>query len=264
MSGEKNPKIIIACPECEKKTSLTYLAEYVIDDKNESDVYALKNTEDMIAPKMTKIEYDIFKNMFKDNETRAFYSSICSVEKHKVGGMFSKPCFLSDKFWKVFTYYFIDHEEKTAGFTFRIIEEMEPVTTFSDYGKIKFVSKRLQLTEAEQWIEKGIELRQLENYVGALDCYNEALKIQPNNAGALSSKGVVFRRLGKFDESLECYNKALEIDSEDYKIWFNKGMVLSELGKFKEAISCYDKALELNPNEELIIEAKNDAINLEG
>jgi tetratricopeptide (TPR) repeat protein len=49
-------------------------------------------------------------------------------------------------------------------------------------------------------------------------------------------------------EAIESFDKAIEIDPNDASTWCNKGTALSNLGKNQEAIESFDKASELNPN----------------
>ncbi len=45
--------------------------------------------------------------------------------------------------------------------------------------------------------------------------YESALKIRPNDAGALVGMGVAFVRLGMYEKAMECYDKALQARPND-------------------------------------------------
>ena len=56
-------------------------------------------------------------------------------------------------------------------------------------------------------------------------------------------------RLKKYEEAIECYEKALEIDPNDGNAWFFKGLALENFEKYDEAIACYERALEIDPKD---------------
>jgi tetratricopeptide (TPR) repeat protein len=67
------------------------------------------------------------------------------------------------------------------------------------------------------------------------------------DADAYINKGLSLYYLGNNDEAIECYDKALEINPQNADAYYKKGLSLYYLGNNDEAIECYDKALEINP-----------------
>jgi tetratricopeptide (TPR) repeat protein len=66
--------------------------------------------------------------------------------------------------------------------------------------------------------------------------------------------------LGKHDEAIEYYDKALKINPENELALTYTGLSLTILGKHDEAIEYYDKALKINPENELALDNKNQAL----
>jgi tetratricopeptide (TPR) repeat protein len=62
------------------------------------------------------------------------------------------------------------------------------------------------------------------------------------------TKGVALKNLGKHNEAIECYDKAIKIDPNYALAWNNKDLALYNLGKYNESIECYDKAIKIDPN----------------
>jgi len=95
------------------------------------------------------------------------------------------------------------------------------------------VQKKLQ-----KLLEQAYELCEDGNYVRALEYYDMALDIEPDNLNAMVDNGVTLQNLGRFNEALQMYEKALSIEAENLDALINKGSVLHILKKYSEAISC--------------------------
>ena len=55
----------------------------------------------------------------------------------------------------------------------------------------------------------------------------------------MNNKGLALNNLGKYEEAIEWYDKALKIDPNDVNALNNKGKALYNLGKYQEAIEWY-------------------------
>ena len=237
----------IQCPNCKNSINMTHLKQIEMDTQNYFEDIALKNPDDLICPKMTNNMYKIIikqtNSKFKKQQINCL---IVKFGKHKVGGIFSNFCQTSESILKIYLYYFIDHEKKLGGYTFRIIENMQE---FEENGEIKYFSDSL-MKKAEEAIKKASELRILEKYDESIPYYDDALKMLPNTEKLFvySSKGVALRNLKKYDDAIMCYDKALKINPNDHEILFNKGVVFHELKKYTDAIMCYDKSIQHKPD----------------
>jgi tetratricopeptide (TPR) repeat protein len=92
-------------------------------------------------------------------------------------------------------------------------------------------------------VNKGIALGNLGNDTGALQYFDKALAIQPNNFTALYNKGLALDNLGNYTGALQYFDKDLAIQPNNVKALYNKGLALGYLGNHTEAIKYYDKAL---------------------
>ncbi len=111
------------------------------------------------------------------------------------------------------------------------------------------------------WRNKGGALYSLGKYDAAIECYDKAIEIDPNDADVWNNKGLALNSLGKYDEAITSYDKAIEIDPNDADVWNNKGLALNSLGKYDEAITSYDKAIEIDPNDADVWNNKGLALN---
>ena len=96
----------------------------------------------------------------------------------------------------------------------------------------------------QKLLEQAYEICEDGNYVMALEYYDIALDIEPDNLNAIIDNGVTLQNLEHFNEALQMYEKALSIDAENLDVLINKGSVLHTLKKYSEAISCYDVVLD--------------------
>ncbi|MGH9879005.1 MAG: tetratricopeptide repeat protein, partial [Nitrososphaerales archaeon] len=65
---------------------------------------------------------------------------------------------------------------------------------------------------AEDCVERGYKEANLGKHDEAIKCFDKAIAIDPNHAGAWAGRGNVFVNLGKHDEAIKCFDKAIAID----------------------------------------------------
>lgn len=88
-------------------------------------------------------------------------------------------------------------------------------------------------------------------YAAALDCFDKALAIKPDDVGAWRMKGTACYFLGRYEEALGAEQSGLEIDPNDPGLWNNYGLSLGKLERYMEAHGAYSKALALDPGNAL-------------
>ncbi|HXT83995.1 MAG TPA: tetratricopeptide repeat protein [Verrucomicrobiae bacterium] len=113
----------------------------------------------------------------------------------------------------------------------------------------EFILKKIKNIPIDENKQKEIVIPINDNNNEAIECYNKALEINPQNADAYNNKGLSLYYIGNNNEAIECYNKALEINPQNADAFFNKAQALSTLEKYSEAIEYYNKALEINSND---------------
>jgi len=115
-----------------------------------------------------------------------------------------------------------------------------------------FFSSMPQIVEAktaDDWVAEGIELGQEGKYAEAIKAYDEALKINPQDAKAWNKKGKTLSDLGRNDDAIKALDEALKINLQYAEAWYNKGTALYNLGRDDEGFKAYDEALKINPQD---------------
>ena len=82
----------------------------------------------------------------------------------------------------------------------------------------------------------------------ALDCYYQALQMNPSDASVLYDIGNGFAKFGKWDEAIANYRHALEITPGQADILDNLGFALAAKKQYAEAITNFEAALKINPD----------------
>ncbi len=65
---------------------------------------------------------------------------------------------------------------------------------------------------------------------------DKSLKIIPEDDIALFLKGKAYYHLDRFDEALDCFNNSIKINSENADSWYCKGNIFIERDDPKSAI----------------------------
>ena len=125
-----------------------------------------------------------------------------------------------------------------------------------------YCSPTVQAKTAYEWVNEGYTYAVAGKYQDALDAYNKALSIDPDDANTWIGKGSVLYNLARYQESLDAYNKALSIDPNNADVWYRKGTALYMLGRRQESLDAYDKALSIDPNHAMALYEKKTLFHL--
>lgn len=94
--------------------------------------------------------------------------------------------------------------------------------------------------------ERGYQRLQNGDLKGALEDYNEVVRLEPNDAENYLNRGLVKEKMRDLPGALADYSHALKLDDKDPKAWSCRGNVVSKLGNWKEAVEDYSAAIILD------------------
>lgn len=101
------------------------------------------------------------------------------------------------------------------------------------------------LPSSSLWVDRGGAHMEVARYQDALEAYEKAIELDPNNADAWSGKGNALGDLRRYQESLDAYEKAIELDPNNVGTWCGKGWMLDCLGRRKEATAVAQKVIDI-------------------
>jgi tetratricopeptide (TPR) repeat protein len=96
-------------------------------------------------------------------------------------------------------------------------------------------------------MNRGNAYRAQHDPVKALRDYDEALKLNPRNAGAYVNRAITLGQTDRFDEALKDYAEALRLNPKQWQAYYNRSADFSEQGQLEEALADLNKVTELNP-----------------
>ncbi len=95
--------------------------------------------------------------------------------------------------------------------------------------------------------KKGINLMADEKLEDAIEIFEQALRIDPDNVETLMKIGYARFHLDEHADALKVYDKILEIDVTNPEAWNLKGLVHYEQKNYTKALDAAQKAIESDP-----------------
>lgn len=103
--------------------------------------------------------------------------------------------------------------------------------------------------ESDEFALRAGEIKSKEgNLEGALDDFNRALKLRPQQANIYHKRGEVYRKMGRMDEAITDFDKAIALNPEQSDFWISRGSAYSDLQQHTNAIEDLRHAVDLDPN----------------
>ncbi|CAF1325635.1 unnamed protein product [Adineta steineri] len=101
--------------------------------------------------------------------------------------------------------------------------------------------------QADKFKNQGNEFVKQEKYKEALEAYNSAIQIDPNNAIYYCNRAAAHNKLNNNEQALNDCFRSIEIDSNYSKAYGRLGVIYLSLDKVHEALDAYRKAHTLEP-----------------
>jgi tetratricopeptide (TPR) repeat protein len=85
-------------------------------------------------------------------------------------------------------------------------------------------------------------------YKQAIECYEKAVSLDPQDFEACISLGDIYSIIGKYQSAIESYKKALSVNPDIMRLYFTLGDLYGSLENFDMAVSYYQQAIARNPS----------------
>src|SRR3972149_6915171 len=99
---------------------------------------------------------------------------------------------------------------------------------------ISFINPAFALYTSQtvvEWVEKGNVLYDSGEYNKAIEAYNKALAIDPNDNYAWDGKGSAFYELGEYENAIEAFNRVIIIDPNYEKVKLKRSLAYQKMGE---------------------------------
>jgi tetratricopeptide (TPR) repeat protein len=94
---------------------------------------------------------------------------------------------------------------------------------------------------------KGQILESLNRNEEALNAYNKAVILDPDNSDAWQNQAGALAKANKLDEAIESYNKAIQLAPNQPVFVYNRGCAYCSKGDYAKALADLEKAVTMNP-----------------
>jgi tetratricopeptide (TPR) repeat protein len=107
---------------------------------------------------------------------------------------------------------------------------------------------RLNPNDAQSYNIRGNVWDELDILERALADYDEAIRINPNNPAIFHDRAIMWRHKGELDKALIDLERAIRFSFSDARIYCDRGLVWYENGHHDRAIADFNQAIKLDPN----------------
>lgn len=108
---------------------------------------------------------------------------------------------------------------------------------------------RLKPENAVAYFDRGNVYRDLGQTQDAIRDYGEAIRIKPDMTEAYGNRGLRYLALRMFQLALQDFNKVIELHPGDRKAYVNRGATYNEMGELEQAMADFDRAILLSRSE---------------
>ncbi len=95
---------------------------------------------------------------------------------------------------------------------------------------------------------RGNAYSDLGQYARAIQDYDEAIRLNPNDDKAFYNRGGAYYGLRQYARAIQDYDEAIRLTNDAYA-FSNRGNAYGNLGQYARAIRDYDEAIRLKPND---------------
>ncbi|MCE3294866.1 MAG: hypothetical protein K0R65_580 [Crocinitomicaceae bacterium] len=115
---------------------------------------------------------------------------------------------------------------------------------------IKYFKEALSLSEKEDrdeiYLDLAMEYESQNDFQSAIGILLEAVRLNPQNEGAIYELAYCYDQISDFERAIECYSNFIDENPYSFTAWYNLGNAYSKLENYEKAIWAYDYCLIIN------------------
>lgn len=120
-----------------------------------------------------------------------------------------------------------------------------PANQLNDFQKVLAATKDLKATPI---MEEAVKKHQANDFAGAIELYQKALRIIPGNAHGYTNMASAYQSMDNFPKAREYYQKALELDKRgETDNWYFIGLLDEHANNGRLALEDYQKYIAASP-----------------
>src|SRR5678815_1967496 len=99
---------------------------------------------------------------------------------------------------------------------------------------------------ANAYNNRGLARFKKNDFTGAIEDFNQALKIRPGVGDIYMNRGAALRALGDLQAALKDLDRAIALKNDFYQAYSNRGSVKLDLGDTAGALADLNRSIEIN------------------
>lgn len=112
---------------------------------------------------------------------------------------------------------------------------------------------KLQPRNAGFFINRAFLRYNLDDYFGAMSDYDYAISLDPLNSVAYFNRGLLRAEVQDRDHAIADFSKVIQLNPDDYRALYNRSMLNKELGNYQSALNDIDKVVDAFPDFEGVL-----------
>ncbi|NIP31627.1 MAG: tetratricopeptide repeat protein [Candidatus Dadabacteria bacterium] len=108
-----------------------------------------------------------------------------------------------------------------------------------------FITTLAYAKTAEDYYNSGLQKGESGDWSGAIENFNKAIELAPNDADAYYNRGNAKGALGNYKGAIEDFNKAIELAPNNADVYSNRGLAKIALGQKDSGCLDLSKAGEM-------------------
>ena len=108
---------------------------------------------------------------------------------------------------------------------------------------------------------RGLVYFSLSQYEKALEDFNRAIELEPNDTRVYTNRGLTYRMLKQLDRSLEDFNKSLDLNPLWPDTFYGRSLTYYDMGDLRSALEDCDRAIALKPDFKQAVKFKQYMLN---